>query len=78
MLSDVDRSGRVIITTPHRGGPLAVRSFPDLEVLLSVDSPSGDEFWDFTAGFASEGLIVGKLLGPGERLVAIDLNGEVP
>ena len=69
---------RVIITTPHSGGPLAVRSFPDLEVLLSVDSPSGDEFWDFTACFASEGLIVGKLLGPGERLVAIDLNGEVP
>jgi hypothetical protein len=77
VLSDVDRSGRVIITTPHDGGPLAVRSFPDLEVMLSVDPPSDDEFWDFTACFAGEGVIVGKLLGPGERLVAIDLKGEV-
>ena len=77
VLSDVARSGGVIITTPHRGGPLAVRSFPGLDVLLSVDPPGDDEFWDFTACFASEGLIVGKLLGPGERLVAIDLNGEV-
>ena len=45
VLSDVDHSGGVIITTPHRGRPLVVRSFPRLEVLLSVDPPSGDEFW---------------------------------
>jgi len=77
VLSDVDRSGGVIITTPHGGGALAVRSFPDLEVLLSVDPPGDDEFWDYTACFASEDLIVGKLVGVGERLVAIDLNGEV-
>jgi hypothetical protein len=77
VLSDVDSSGVRVITTPHGGGPLAVRSFPDLEVLLSVDSPCDDEFWDYTACFAGEGLIVGKLIGASERLVAIDLNGEV-
>ena len=77
MLSDVDHSGRTIITTPHGGGPLAVRAFPELEVLLSIDPPSSDEFWDYTACFGSEDLIVNKLIGPGERLVAIDLKGEV-
>jgi hypothetical protein len=77
VLSDVDHSGGVIITTPHRCRPLAVRSFPSLEVLLSVEPPGDDEFWDYTACFAGEGLIVGKLIGPGERLIAIDLNGEV-
>jgi len=77
VLSDVDHSGGVIITTPHGGRPLAVRSFPGLEVLLSVEPPSDDEFWDYTACFASQDLIVGKLLGASERLVAIDLDGEV-
>jgi hypothetical protein len=77
VLSDVDHSGGVIITTPHDSGPLVVRSFPSLEILLSVDPPGDDEFWDYTACFASEDLIVDKLIGPSERLVAIDLNGEV-
>lgn len=77
VLSDVDHSGGVIIATPHGGGPLTVRAFPGLEVLLSIDAPSEDEFWDYTACFASEDLIVNKLIGPSERLVAIDLNGEV-
>jgi hypothetical protein len=79
VLSDVHHSGRTILTTPHRGGPLTVRSFPDLEILLSVEPPSTDDhcFWDFTACFVGDGLIINKLIGHEERLAAIDLNGEV-
>lgn len=78
VLSDVHHSGRAILTTPHRSGPLTVRSFPDLEILMSVDRPSDDHwFWDFTACFIGDGLIINKLLGQSERLAAIDLNGEV-
>jgi len=32
VLSDVDPTGSLIITTPHLGGPLLVRSFPSLEM----------------------------------------------
>lgn len=79
VLSDVHQSGQTIVTTPHRAGPLAVRSFPGLEILLLVDPPIKEDpsFWDFTACFAGDGLIVNKLAGHGERLVAINLNGEV-
>jgi hypothetical protein len=76
VLCDATPDAGVIITTPHGNGPLAVRSFPTLDVLLSIDPPGG-EFWDRSACFAGAGLIAGKLVGPGERLVAIDLNGEV-
>ena len=80
VLSDVHQSGRTIVTTPHRTGPLAVRSFPGLEVLLSVDPPRAEDHcgWDFTACFVGDGLIVNKLIGhDGERFVTIDLNGDV-
>jgi hypothetical protein len=79
VLSDVHQSGRTIITTTHRTGPLAVRSFPGLQVLLSVDPPrpAGHGGWDFTACFVGDGMIVSKLLGHDERIAAIDLNGEV-
>jgi hypothetical protein len=78
VLSDAHPSGRTVITTPHRAGPLVVRSFPRLEVLLSVDPPrnGGHGGWDFTACFTGD-LIVAKLLGHSERLAAIDLNGQV-
>jgi hypothetical protein len=79
VLSDVHQSGRAIVTTPHRAGPLVVRSFPGLEILLSADPPEAEDhcFWDFTACFAGDSLIVNKLIGHDERLVTIDLNGEV-
>jgi hypothetical protein len=79
VLSDVHHTGRRILTTPHRGGPLTVRSFPSLEVLLSVDPPSTEDHcgWDFTACFVGDGLIINKLIGDDERLAVIDLNGEV-
>jgi hypothetical protein len=76
VLSDADPSSGAIITAPDGNGPLLVRSFPTSEVLFSIDPPGDGEFWDRAACFASEGLIVGKLI-PSERLVAIDLNGEV-
>lgn len=79
VLSDVHQSGRAIVTTPHRAGPFVVRSFPDLEILLSVDPPIAGEHsgWDFTACFVGDGLIVNKIIGHDERLAAIDLNGDV-
>jgi hypothetical protein len=79
VFSDVHHSGRTILTTPHSGGPLTVRSFPSLEVLLSVDSPSTEDHsgWDFTACFVGDDVIINKLIGDDERLAAIDLNGEV-
>jgi hypothetical protein len=39
VLTDVHPSGKTIITTPHGAGPLAIRSFPGLDVLVSIDPP---------------------------------------
>jgi len=75
VLSDVDPSGSKIITTPHLGGPLLVRSFPSLEIIRSVDPPPG-ESWDFTAFFAGD-MIVSSLLGDQERFVAIGPRGRI-
>lgn len=75
VLSDVDRSGSKIITTPHLGGPLLVRSFPSLEIVRSIDPPE-EESWDFTAFFAGD-MIVNALLKDEERFVAIGLNGRI-
>ena len=47
VLADVNASGSKIITTPHRDGPLLVRSFPGLEVIRAVEPPPG-EYWDST------------------------------
>jgi hypothetical protein len=75
VLSDVDPSGTKVITTPHGAGPLVVRSFPDLEILRSVEPP-GANFWDFTACFADD-MIVTKLIGQQERLVAIGQDDTI-
>lgn len=69
VLCDVDPSGTKIITTPHNIGPLQVRSFPGLEIIRSVEPPKQTR-WDFTACFAGD-LIVSKVIGEPERLVAI-------
>lgn len=77
VLSDVDSSGTKIITIPHDSGPLAVRSFPGLEVLRAIDPPGGHARWDFTACFAGD-LLIGKLIGCSpERLVAVADDGIV-
>ena len=60
-----DPSGSKIITTPHQGGPILVRSFPSLEIVRSVAPPPG-EYWDFNAFFAGN-LIVSALKGEEER-----------
>src|SRR5262249_12154402 len=69
VLSDVDTSGRSVITTPHAEGPLLVRSFPGLDIVRSIDPPDDAE-WDFTACFAGD-LLVNKLLDSRERMVAV-------
>lgn len=76
MLSDVDPSGTRIITTPHGSGPLLVRSFPSLDVLRTIDPPGEEDAWDFTPCFAGD-VLVNKLIGPRERLVAIDQDETV-
>jgi hypothetical protein len=38
VFSDVHKSGRQIITTPHGRGPLLVRSFPSLDPLREVET----------------------------------------
>jgi hypothetical protein len=65
ILVDVDPSGSKIITTPHQGGPILVRSFPSLEIVRSVVPPPG-EYWDFNAFFAGN-MIVSALKGQEER-----------
>lgn len=75
VLTDVDPSGTKIITTPHGTGPLLVRSFPGLEILRSVEPPE-QTCWDFTACFAGD-LIVSKLIGDQERLVALSEDGTI-
>lgn len=70
MLSDVDQSGTRVITTPHVRGPLAVRSFPGLDPLWEIDPPDDEHGWDFTACFAGD-IVIGRLIGLNERLVAI-------
>jgi hypothetical protein len=76
VLSDVDPSGTKVITTPHNTGPLLVRSFPGLEVLRAIDAPGEQAGWDFTACFAGD-MLVNKLIGGQERLVAAGQDGTV-
>jgi hypothetical protein len=76
VLSDVHPSGTKIITTPHRMGPLVVRSFPGLKTLRAFGPPREEEFWDFTAFFAGT-MIVNALLGREERVVAIDRYSRI-
>ena len=75
ILADVDPSGSKIITTPHGGGPLLVRSFPSLEIVRSVEPPPG-EYWDCNAFFAGN-MIVSAVLGEEERFVAVDRRGRI-
>ena len=75
ILVDVDPSGSKIITTPHQGGPILVRSFPSLEIVRSVAPPPG-EYWDFKAFFAGN-MIVSALKGQEERFVAIAPHGKI-
>jgi hypothetical protein len=70
-----DPSGSKIITTPHQGGPILVRSFPSLEIVRSVDPPPG-EYWDFNASFA-DNMIVSALKGQEERFAAIAPHGKI-
>jgi len=70
VLSDVDSTGTKIITTPHGAGPLLVRSFPNLEPQRQIDPPDDEHGWDYTACFAGD-MVVNRLIGPHERLVAI-------
>ena len=56
-------------------GPLLVRSFPSLEVVRSVEPPSG-EHWDCDAFFAGD-MIVSTLRGEEDRVVAINRRGKI-
>jgi hypothetical protein len=78
LLADVHHSGRMIVTTPHDGGPLTVRSFPGLETVLSVDPPSANDgrLWDMHACFVGD-LVVTRLIGDDERIAVINLDGQV-
>lgn len=77
VLCDVDRSGSKIITVPHGcPGPLVVRSFPDLQAVRAVESPDDEHGWDHTACFAGE-MIVSRLYGTHDRIVAVDPAGTV-
>lgn len=75
ILVDVDPSGLKIITTPHGGGPLLVRSFPSREIVRSVEPPPG-EYWDVHAFFAGN-MIVSALRGQEDRFVAISRGGRI-
>ena len=72
---DVDPTGSNIITTPHMGGPLLVRSFPSLEIVRSIEPPLGQS-WIERAFFAGEMIIAG--LGAREdRFVAISESDQI-
>jgi hypothetical protein len=71
----VDPSGSKIITTPHMGGPLLVRSFPSLEIVRSIEPPPG-ESWIESAFFAGE-MIIGGLGAQEDRFVAISQDGAI-
>ncbi len=81
ILSDVDPAGARVTTTPHGcflSTALAVRSFPGLEIVQSVEPPPG-EHWDCTALFAGD-MIVSALSGPESgqrRLVAVNPRGKI-
>ena len=75
LLVDVDPSGSKIITTPHGGGPLLVRSFPSLEIVRSIEPPPGED-WGIDAFFAGN-MIVTALRGRGESFVAIARGGKI-
>ena len=72
---DVDPSGSKVITTPHMGGPILVRSFPSLEIVRSIEPPPG-ESWIERAFFAGE-MIVGGFGAQEDRFVAISERGRI-
>jgi hypothetical protein len=73
---DVDASGSKIITTSHLGdGPLAVRSFPSLEIVRSIEPPV-PKSWIETAFFAGD-MIVAGLGAHEDRFVAINERGRI-
>lgn len=76
VFSDVDPADTRVITTSYRTGPLLVRSFPSLDVLRVIDPPGEKDAWDFTACFAGD-LLVNKLIGPQERLVALGQDDTI-
>ena len=75
VLSDAAHNQAMILTTGHVGGPLTVRSFPDLRVERQIDPPPGT-FWDFGVCFVGE-LIVARLLNGGDEPVAIHRDGTI-
>jgi hypothetical protein len=72
VLVDVDPTGERIITTPHYGGPLTVRSFPRLASVREVD---WEETLGYEACFAGEH-IVARTRGD-VAFVTIDPAGAV-
>jgi hypothetical protein len=75
VLADVHPSGTLVVTAPHGTGPLVVRTFPELEVLKKVATPSADSFWDLTACFVGNRLVA-RLAGP-DVTVAVHGDGKL-
>ena len=61
VLIDVDGVGDRVLTSPRRGGPLTVRSFPELLVVREVRPPNDEVGWDFTACFLRDHLVAAPL-----------------
>ena len=76
VLADVHPSGKLVVTAPHGTGPLVIRTFPDLEVLKKVATPSTECFWDLTACFVGDRLVA-RLAGQPDVTVAVHGSGKL-
>ncbi|MEA2687111.1 MAG: hypothetical protein QOE93_2306, partial [Actinomycetota bacterium] len=74
VLGDVHRSGKVVVTVPHGVGPLVIWTFPDLEPVKRIASPTVDTFWDLQACFVGDQLVA-RLGGRPELTVAVHQDG---
>jgi len=76
LLTDVDPSGKLIVTAPLGTGPLVIWTFPELEVLKRVAAPNPHTFWNLNACFVGQHLVA-RLSGQPDVTVAVHRDGRL-
>ncbi len=76
LLTDVDPSGKLVVTAPLGTGPLVIWTFPELEVLKRVAAPNPHTFWNLNACFVGQHLVA-RLSGQPDVTVAVHRDGKL-
>lgn len=76
LLTDVDPSGKLVVTAPLGTGPLVISTFPELEVIKRVAPPNPHTFWNLNACFVGQHLVA-RLSGQPDVTVAVHRDGKL-